>query len=447
MPKPNTPPGGSADIKDFVPTGPENIDDIFAGISGETPPVEPKPPVEVPPTPPVETPPIEDDDDEPQNIKDFVPQEFDIKEGKPKEPAGKKPKEKEHTPEIRKQLEKVAAEKKAAEEELQKLRDSLQERETKFKEVETQRDTLATEYEEFKKKNSIGDPRQLKEVQDIIRPYKQSVSSLVQEMEDEGVEDATQLESWLEQAVPAFMRASATDASGVRNDEVYRAELERLRNEATQKFGNEFTRHVMKHVRTGAENAFAAAKVVHEVQSNIPVHHYREAMRVYETEATEFEQIERTLFNPPDDIKMNDPLNVSVILRAMIDGSEEVKKVAQNAKMATKLGMLPVKPVDPTSVEPERLQDVIKTTLSTHQQHYKKIRSILPEALVARAVLPAMWKRLQELEAAVKEGRNVPKPKLDGQHQEDDSLEKEISVKEFEPENPHLAEFTKSKRR
>lgn len=446
MPKPNTPPSGSADIKDFVPTGPENIDDIFAGIGGEAPPVvEPKPTIQDTPAPPA--PPIEDDDDAPENIKDFVPQEFDIKEGKPKPRPGKAEKKDEHVPEIRKQLEKVAAEKKAAEEELQRLRDSHKEYESRYKEVETQRDSLATEYEEFKKKNSIGDPRQIKEVQDIIRPYRASVGSLMQEMEDEGVEDAAHLESWLEQAVPAFMRASATDANGARNDETYRAELDRLRNEATEKFGQEFTRHVMKHVRTGAENAFAAAKVVQEVQSNIPVHHYREAQRVYETEATEFEQIERTLFNPPDDIKLNDPLNVSVILRAMIDGSEEVKKVAQNAKLATKLGMLPAKPVDPNSVEPERLQDVIKTTLSTHQQHYKKIRSILPEALVCRAVLPAMWKRIQELEAAVREGRDVPKPKLDGQHLDDQREPKEISVTEFEPENPHLAEFTKSKRR
>lgn len=443
MPKPpsNKPPGGS--IKDFVP---ETIVDPFADM---TPAVEPTPP-------PVETPPpalphedAPDADEQPLDIKQFVPQELDEdpitgRKREPKAPENKPPKE--HTSEIRKQLEKVNAEKKAVEDELQKLRDLQTQHETKYKELETQFQTVGSEYEEFKKKQSIGDPYQLKEVQDIILPFKQSVNSLSLEMQDDGVDNYNKLSSWLEQAVPRFMRASAVDKDGKRDDDAYRAEFEALRTEAADTFGPDFTRQVMKHVRTGADNAWAAAKAVHEAQSNIPVHHFREAMRIYEAEASEYEQIERSLFDPPEDIKMNDPLNPTVIIRAMMDGSEEVRKVAQNAKLATRLGMLPVKPVDPNSVEAERLQDVIRSTMGNHTQHFKKIRSILPEALVARAVLPALWRELETLRAQVKSQRDTPRPKLDGQSQVQPD-EEEIDIRKFEPTNPALEEFERSTKR
>lgn len=435
--EPSNPPSKGS-IKEFVPTS-ADISDVFADMSGNAPDNTPPPDdVTPPPTQQNDTLPPEE---EVIDVKNFVPDDIDIDTGKKKPKKGDKPPvEKEHTSEIRKQLEKVNAEKKTVEDELAKLREQLQGGEGRYKELESNFTAMADQFEEFRKQHALGDPRQLPEVQEVLGSFRKSLRGLQTEMEDDGVESAAELQSWIEQVVPQFMYAAAADDSGKRDDEKYQLELARIRGEASSKFGPEYVRHIMRHVREGAENAFKVADIVQKAKADVPAHQYKEQLRIYQAQEKDFEEIDRKAFNPPEDLRQNDPLNVSVILRAMIDGSEEVKKVAQNAKLATKLGMLPVKPVDPSSVEPERLQDVITSALNTHSAHFKKIREVLPEALVARAVLPAMWKRLQELENAVKGSREVPKPKLN-EEQNLQPEDEEIDVRNFNPTNPLIEEF------
>ena len=196
----------------------------------------------------------------------------------------------------------------------------------------------------------------------------------------------------------------------------------------------------MKAVRTGADNRRKVIDIINTAQSDIPNHIYKQQLNIYQADATEFEQEERQIFNPSDDVKQNDPLNQSVILRAMIDGSEEVKKAAQTCLAFAKYATLPVKPLDPNAFEdPAKLQEAVLGNVKKHNETFKKMRRLLPEAFLARAVLPSLWKvyndALKELES-VRKGN--PKPKIDGEeHVQPD--EQARSIKDFNPvENPDL---------
>lgn len=434
MPKPNqsTPPKGS-EPSNFTPSEPLGLDELFAGES-VTPTnkedVVPTPPApQEPPVPPQDE--LNPSDDEPKDIRSFEPAEpEDRPTPAPKKPE-QKPDRKAETSAIRQQLEKVNAEKKAAETELEKLRSQLSEKENTFKELENRYVESSKEVDAFRSREALGNPFQLPEVKAITGPYNQSINALSEEMQDLGV-DTAGFNDWLTKTVQKY---SELDPAG----EGYAEEVAKIRSEAGQ-FGREFTPQVMKAVRIGADNRRKVIDIINTAQSDIPNHIYKQQFNIWQADATEFEQDERTIFNPPDDMKVNDPLNQSVILRAMIDGSEEVKKAAQTCLAFAKYATLPVKPVDPSAFEdPAKLQEAVVGNVKRHNDTFKKMRRLLPEAFLARAVLPSLWKvyndALKELESTRK---GNPKPKIDGvEHVEPN--EQSRPIKDFNPvENPDL---------
>lgn len=373
-------------------------------------------------------PPAPKEDDEPKDIKLFEPQELSPEDKvEPVPPKDKK----EPTSAIRKELEKVAADKKAAEAEIERLKQEISQRDNTHKEFETKLVETSKELDSYRSREALGDPFKMPEIQQITTSYNQGLNALAQEMDDMGV-DTAGFHNWMTQAVQNYAKLDPTS-------DTYKDEVAKIRSEASQ-FGTEFLPHVMKAVRSGAENRKKVIELINTAQSDIPNHIYKQQLGIYQTAVSEFEPEEREIFNPPDDIKQNDPLNQSVILRAMIDGSEEVKKAAQTCLAFTKYVALPVKPVDPTAVDdPAKLNELATNNVRKHNEHFKKMRKLLPEALLARAVLPSLWKSHQDLLSQLENLRKqTPKPKLNGEHHEEVD-EQAIPIREFSPvDNPDL---------
>lgn len=413
-------------ITEFVPTGIKPLEDILAGVTDpviEVQKVEPVPPVVPVPVEPV--PPAELQSDEPGDIAKFVPDEAHSFN----EPKLQK---KNDNSAMRDQLKKVAQEKAQYEADLAKVRAEREVEKAAWEKQHAEFDRLRKEHEALTVKASQTNPMAHPEIQKITKPWNEKVPQLATQLRESGMK-AKDLDAFLGRAVGEYMSAGDPES-----DEFY-AKMEQIRD-AVEGYTASIRREsdkisaqekIMGMIRDGAGIGRNVQTALQEMQQNAPVFHYKEQRAIYETEEREYANFEREFFNPSEDVRHGDPLNQKVLLRAMIDGSDEVKKAAQNAVLFSKIVALPLKPLNPSelaNMSPEQAEQLQIATVNRHQEAKRRAVKLMPEALVAYAVFPALWKELETLRKQVKGEREVPKPNLrGGQTPVDDEDEGDIT--------------------
>lgn len=424
--------------QDFVPTGIVNLDDLLKGVTDDTPPKDDAVVVPVE----VIAPPSPDPSPEPgpADFKDFTPISHDG-EGTPiVEP--KKPKADNSA--MRSQLQKLAKEKAEYEAKVAEVQKEREAEAQRVKDLEAKYEAQRQEFEALSVRSQIGNPMAHPDVRKLTEPWNAKVPQLATQLRESGLK-THQLDKWLGDRVHQYLNAGDPES-----DE-FVEKMESLRDEVdsfTSNIRRDSDRHsaqekLMTMIRDGASVGRQVRTAVQEMQANAPLFHYREQLAVYENESKEYENIERDFFNPSEDIRMNDPLNQKVILRAMIEGSEEVKKAAENAKLFSKMASLPARPINPAEleqIEPEKRQEVILRHLGRYNEVKKRAVKLIPEALVAYAVLPALWQELETLRKRVAGERAVPKPGNSSQFEQPDD-EGSASITEFVPQNVDLSKI------
>lgn len=432
MPKP-------APITDFVPTGIVNLDDLLEGVTDvpklETQEPAPKPPeIEVPePLPPEDR---EPENGEPGDILQFKPVPSDVE----KEPVQKK----KDNSAMRAQLQKLAKEKADYEAKVEEYRKQHESEKTRAEQLQAERDEAKRQLDELSVKAQMGNPMAHPDVRKLTEPWNAKVPQLTTQLRESGLK-THQLDSWLGDRVRQYLDAGDPES------EEFVDKMEALRDEVDQ-FTSGIRRDsdrasaqekIMTMVRDGASVGRQVQATVRELQANAPVYHYREQLSVYENEAREYENLEREFFNPSEDVRAADPLHQKVILRAMIDGSEEVKKAAENAKIFSRMASLPIKPINPQEleqIEPEKRNEAIHRHMSRYGEVKRRAVKLIPEALVAYAVLPALWNELETLRKQVKGDRQVPKPGIGARNDRPED-EEELPITEFVPVNPDVSKI------
>lgn len=426
MPKPAPP-------QEFVPTGIVNLDDLMEGVvepgdtrSAVSPPVEGKPPVASAPEPE----PPESAEPSPGDFTTFTPDSSHLNEPEPtRKPKG-------DNSAMRAQLTKLAKEKADFEARVAEVQKEKEQEAQRVQELQAQYDAIKKEHEALSVRSQIGNPMAHPDVRKLTEPWNQKLQPLATQLRESGLK-VHDLDKWLGDRVSQYLQAGDPESDEfVERMEGLRDEVDQytsgIRRESDRASAQE---KLMGMIRDGASVGRQVRATVQEMQANAPVFHYREQLAVYENESREYESIERDFFNPSEDIRMNDPLNQRVILRAMIDGSEEVKKAAVNAKLFSKMASLPVKPLNPAEleqIEPEKRQEAVLRHLSRHNEVKKRAVKLIPEALVAYAVLPALWQELEQLRKRVAGERVVPKPGVTGQGERPED-EESAPITEFTP--------------
>lgn len=436
MPKP-------APIQEFVPTNVVSLDDLLEGVV-EPSQNEPKTQDPVPPAPivePVVLPPESPDpNDEPGDITKFEPSNQGNQDTEPTPPKQKKG----DNSAMRAQLQKLAKEKADYEAKVAEFEKEREDAKKLAEQLQAERDQVRQQFDELSVRSQIGNPLAHPDIRKLTEPWNAKVPQLTTQLRESGLK-THQLDSWLGDRVRQYL-----DAGDPESDD-FVDKMESLRDEVDQ-FTSGIRRDsdrasaqdkIMAMIRDGASVGRQVQASIREMQANAPVFHYREQLAQYENEAKEYESIERDFFNPSEDIRMNDPLNQRVILKAMIEGSAEVKKAAENAKLFSKMASLPIRPINPSDleqIEPEKRQEAILRHMSRHTEVKKRAVKLIPEALVAYAVLPALWQELEQLRSRVKGDRQVPKPgaPLPNHRPEE---EEEASITEFEPTNPDFSKI------
>lgn len=285
---------------------------------------------------------------------------------------------------------------------------------------------------------TVSDPARHPDVIKLSKPWNDEAASFAADMEAVADADSNKV-------FGLVLNASKELANLTQGTPEYKAALSQIRNSLTDEIGENNLLGALKLVRDGAAKINEIKKVVSDIKSDLPRFQFTQQQKEYEKAKSEYEQIERTLFNPPEDIRQRDPYNQSVIMRAMIDASPEVKEAAERTKAFVRYVLLPPQPIPPDELEglsDDQRSAKVTQHFDSHRKARAKLDAILAEALLARQLLPSVFKKSSEMETIVKNESRVIRPRVrDEQHAP--SGDEPASIKEFKPSNSALDDFKK----
>ncbi len=424
-------PVAPAPIQSFEPEPPIDINKVLDARVDLTPPevvIKDKPVTVVVPL----------EDDAPEDIKLFKPS-APPKEGEEPDNLDDPAPRKKESSKMREEMQKVLKQKAEIEKLAEERNNSLTTLQAELERTKADYEAKAKEELELKKKIAIGDPYQHPEMREIEAPWLSKRNEIMSEVEMTG-QDPSKFNSWTFQAIT---RLKAAGAPGTPE---YRQAIAELRQGYLQEFpeAEDYLMPALTLVKDGVSTSRKQDQFVTELNEQLPAVQFRQYQKQYEAAVSEYERDERVAFNPDEDIKMNDPLNTRVILRAMIDGSPEVQKAAEAAKAVVRSVMLPIRPVNPESLngmDDGKKMEILQQHTARHRDGYLKLRSMMPEAIVALQVLPALFKRLTEAEDKLKLIGKEPSPSLRDEHGQFISREAP-DVRDFKPTNPEMDKVT-----
>lgn len=419
----------SKNIREFVPEGKT----FEQAISRETAVVEERKPE--PEVKPVEKPVEQPKPDEEFNLDARIdlktpekPEEKPVEQQKPKKNEA-----------IREQLTKVVEERDAERKRLAEVEAERQRILKEHEEFKKNADERFKELEQIKANATVGDPANHPEVRKIADPWNSSAKEFASDMADLTGGEADGIFAMI---LGASKQISELEPS---SDE-YRAAMAGIRTKLSTELGEGGLLQGMKMVREGAGAINQIKSVVNEIKSDLPKFRFKQEAEFYGRAKSDYDKIEANLFNPSPETREADPLNQSVVLRAMIDGSPEVKQAAEAIKSFARFAILPPPPIAPDDLEGLDESARSQKILSIHDRHRKaneKLRGVIAEALLARQVLPSLWKRVSELEDALAGERRAIRGRPQPSMEEPARADKTVGIEQFQPVNAELDDFRK----
>lgn len=350
---------------------------------------------------------------------------------------------------MREQMEQLSATKKALEEKYETEKKSWEERQTELEAAAKERDTLKLDMESRRVKESAGDLMQHPTVRAITAPWDSRFEEFVQEADENGVRKALQLKTPMVQLAAKYNQARQLEDEDARIDA-----MAEVKSEVGELVGDEMMGKAMSLIRDAAARIPQINEAVSELQRNFPQVEYRQRMDGFEQMLKKHEELESASFNPSAEAAKSDPLNPSVVMKAIIDGSPEAKTASTSARNFARMALLPPPPINPddfAGLDEQGVKNRVDQINARHANANATLRKILPEALLARQLIPGLYSRLSQLESLVSGERKVLRQKSDGTelHEEIQNEEDEDAsdIRNFKPSNPVLEEFEASNRR
>ena len=350
---------------------------------------------------------------------------------------------------MREQLQRLADEKKTAEERFEADKKAWEEEKASLAAAAKERDTLKADLDARRVKESAGDLMRHPSVLEITAPWEARFDEFVNEADENGVRKASQLRQPIVQLAAKYNAARQMEDEDARIDA-----MAEVKSEVGELVGDEMQGAAMSLVRDAAARLPQVNAAIQELQRNFPQVEYRQRMDGFEQMLKRHEDLEAASFNPSAEAAKSDPLNPSVVMKAIIDGSPEAKAASSSAKNFARLALLPPPPVNPddfAGLDEEGVKTRVDAINARHTNANATLRKILPEALLARQLLPGLYARLNQLESLIAGDRKVLRQKSDGtdmhkEVQEEEELEAG-DIRNFKPSNPELEAFEASNRR
>jgi len=426
--------GEEHDYSSFTPET-VDFDAIIDGREPAAPKVEAEittPPSVVPPVP-VETPaPKVDDADE-----------FDI-EARPNLEVANPPPAKPGRPAnaaMREQLTLINAQKKELEDKLKAEQTEREQTLAKWESEKTAREAAEARFQELANKEGSKNIAQHPSVREIVEPWENAFRSVCEDLEDAGIPDPL----GKQQLVVNLSRAY-TEAKSTEDKEEAQNMLEKIRDTVSREFGDEHSGQMMRLVRDGAQRLVQVRQKMEELQRNYPEVEYQTELQGFRGVLDEYTKLDGECFNPDATTEQQDPFNPRVILKNMISTVPELRKNADSAISFSRRAMLPPSPINPADLahlDPEQRKAAIAAHNNRTTEARKHLAKILPEALIARQILPGLMERVSMLEKIVAGERTVTRGKsiVEDEPIIQDDEEDDGDPRNFKPSNPELDKF------
>lgn len=406
MLKPATPPNQqppAPSIKNFVPDN-SSLDE------GEIPPDRKEnvnPPEEI-----IEKPPIEP-------IQPKAEDDFDITAGVPIKPDRKPPGRPSNNA-MRSELEKVAAERKQFEADLQREREERKAEQMRLQELEDQVKKVAAEQQ----------PPVLTEASPEIRaiadPWNRRRDEFTTMMEDAGVDEVDQIPTLLQNASKKLFSLDP-------RQEGYRDAVAEIRESLAGIVPREHLPSAMSLVRDGAKTIGELRQLHEQAQQNAPEIIKKRRAEAVKKERDGIENLMQRSFSPPKELADADPLASSVILRTLLDKDTDLSDRAAKIRQAAIFAMSPLPDFDASGIEDPRVAEQRSKDIATkHKKMRDDFIGLMPEAIMAYQLLPTLIHKLNKLEENVGKSRASSRMKLDDEA-EQQTDDEEASIKDFDP--------------
>lgn len=345
---------------------------------------------------------------------------------------------------IRAELKRIAAEKEEALKSSTELAERVKTYEEDLKKIREEREQLAERLKAAEITQTMGDPQNHPKIREISEPFNQKVKNFAEDYALVAGAESAPVFSAIINASKQFADVSPEDPDAAKK-------IAAISRGLADQFDDQQTaREAIRLMREGAVKISEIRSTVAEIKNDFPTFQYKQQSEIYNRALAEYSELERTFFDPPTDVEAADPLNVGVILKGMIKSSDEVKNAADSVKNFARMVLLPPPPIpvdDGTGIDDTARNQKLIESQNRHLAAQKKLRSILAEAILARAVLPSVFKQLNDLTEVASGERRVVRPRLNGDQRAAAAATQEpetVDIRDFKPVNDKWDEFKKS---
>lgn len=299
-------------------------------------------------------------------------------------------------------------------------------------ELKAQRTVLEKSLEEARTKLSFKDPSQHPEVQALVKPWDDELNAKSQEIAingGDGVKLKIHAEKWVRQL--RDLGDPSSEGFDQRRDE-FVAEI-------SDAYPDDH-KEIITMLSKGSSTLSEAESLMEKIRVNGSEYEATEALKAFDRLRKGYSDIEKSFFNPSDDLRESDPFHSRVILADIIAGDEAAKERSERVKKFVRQAVLPLPPVgneELRGMDDESATNYLHERMVQKQGVENKLKDMMPEAIMSMMVLPSIWKLAMDASSENEEIRKA-NPKLTGDLEEDEESSKEKEetpedIKDFEP--------------
>lgn len=296
---------------------------------------------------------------------------------------------------------------------------------------------LKRQLHESSNRLAYRNPDEHPDVQAITGPWDEDLNTTAKEMTLTG-SDGERLKSLIPELVRNFnsLDESASDYND-RKDQIIDMVAENFPDDR---------KDVIKLISRGSDALTKANAKINEVRQNGRDFEVGQANANHEEIMTQFNALEKTHFNPSDELRQADPLNPKVLLRDLIDSDDRIKQKSEKIKNFVRFAMTPLalpKEAELQGMDEDQANHLMQRRTGEHLAAKRRLGKMMVEALMSHAMFPVLSRDLAHANEALSGFKsNRPAP---GSNDDDDrEMSKDTpptgdgDIKKFKPERANL---------
>lgn len=264
---------------------------------------------------------------------------------------------------------------------------------------------LKTQLNESSNRLAYRNPDEHPDVQAITDPWDVALDTAAKEMTLTGG-DGEKLKSLAPELVRNFNKLDTADAD-------YDKRKDQIIGMVEENFPDD-RKDVVKLISRGSDILTKANAKIDEVRQQGQDFEVGRATENHDAIIAQYDEMEKTYFNPSNELRAADPLNQKVLLRDLIDSDDKIKDKSEKIKGFVRFAMTPLalpRQSELDGMDEDQAAHLMQRRTGEHIAAKRKLGKMMAEALLSHAMFPVLSRDLAEATEALKNFKsNRPKP-------------------------------------